>query len=164
MEARGGIEPRAFPPSSSRFGLEDRCRERGPHRLEAEVRFELTTCCLRNSCSSHLKLHRLRESGRVVRPTRLFELHGPDSHRSAGMSHAPITLGRMSVVSGQWSVISLLTTDYGQLTNSNWYPRKDSNLQPLVCRTSAPSIELLGHEFGGRSWNRTNLSSFSDSR
>src|SRR6185436_1261421 len=23
--------------------------------------------------------------------------------------------------------------------------RKDSNLQPLVCRTSAPSVELLGH-------------------
>ena len=25
-----------------------------------------------------------------------------------------------------------------------WCPRKDSNLQPLVCRTSAPSVELLG--------------------
>ena len=25
-----------------------------------------------------------------------------------------------------------------------WCPRKDLNLQPLVCRTSAPSIELLG--------------------
>ena len=32
MEARGGVEPRAFPPSSYRFGLEDRCRERGPYR------------------------------------------------------------------------------------------------------------------------------------
>jgi hypothetical protein len=30
LEARGGVEPRAFPPSSSRFGLEDRRRERGP--------------------------------------------------------------------------------------------------------------------------------------
>ena len=30
LEARGGVEPRAFPPSSCRFGLEDRCRERGP--------------------------------------------------------------------------------------------------------------------------------------
>ena len=24
-----------------------------------------------------------------------------------------------------------------------WCPRKDLNLQPLVCRTSAPSVELL---------------------
>jgi len=30
VEARGGIEPRAFPPDACRFGLEDRCRERGP--------------------------------------------------------------------------------------------------------------------------------------
>jgi len=29
LVARGGIEPRAFPPNSLRFGLEDRCRERG---------------------------------------------------------------------------------------------------------------------------------------
>ena len=29
---------------------------------------------------------------------------------------------------------------------SFWCPRKDLNLQPLVCRTSAPSIELLGLE------------------
>ena len=27
---------------------------------------------------------------------------------------------------------------------SFWCPRKDLNLQPLVCRTSAPSVELLG--------------------
>jgi hypothetical protein len=33
LEARGGIEPRAFPPSSFRFGLEDRRRERGPGTL-----------------------------------------------------------------------------------------------------------------------------------
>ena len=26
---------------------------------------------------------------------------------------------------------------------SFWCPRKDLNLQPLVCRTSAPSVELL---------------------
>ena len=78
--------------------------------MEAEVRFELTTCCLRNSCSSQLKLHRLLKSGRGVRPTRLFELHGPDSHRSAGMSHAPITLRRN--VSSQWSVVRYFATDY----------------------------------------------------
>src|SRR5687767_12329169 len=28
----------------------------------------------------------------------------------------------------------------------DWCPRKDLNLQPLVCRTSAPSVELLGHK------------------
>ena len=31
--------------------------------------------------------------GRGVRPTRLCELHAPGSHRSAGMSHAPISFG-----------------------------------------------------------------------
>ncbi len=48
LEARGGVEPRAFPPSSRRFGLEDRCRVRGP-----------------------------RLFGRGVRPTRLCKLHAP---------------------------------------------------------------------------------------
>ena len=51
LEARGGVEPRAFPPSSCRFGLEDRRRERGPE-VEAMVRFELTLCCLRDSRSA----------------------------------------------------------------------------------------------------------------
>ena len=46
LEARGGVEPRAFRPAL-RFGLEDRCRERGP-RLEAMVRFELTLTCLQD--------------------------------------------------------------------------------------------------------------------
>ena len=46
LEARGGVEPRAFRPAL-RFGLEDRCRERGPH-LEAMVRFELTLTCLQD--------------------------------------------------------------------------------------------------------------------
>jgi len=31
VEARGGVEPRAFPPDACRFGLEDRCRARGPN-------------------------------------------------------------------------------------------------------------------------------------
>jgi hypothetical protein len=60
LEARGGVEPRAFPPDSYRFGLEDRCRGRGPrcdqdsslNLLEAMVRFELTRCCLRDSRST----------------------------------------------------------------------------------------------------------------
>src|SRR5437588_10876571 len=33
-----------------------------------------------------------------------------------------------------------------EIRNSSWCPRKDSNLQPLVCRTSAPSVELLGQK------------------
>src|SRR5687767_13843824 len=91
LGARGGIEPRAFPPSSQRFGLEDRCRERGPgigfkfqvqsFRFDPPANLKPETCNLK---------HRF---GRGVRPTRLFELHDPDSHRSAGMSHAPITGG-----------------------------------------------------------------------
>src|SRR5215216_5755493 len=39
LEARGGVEPRACPPSSRRFGLEDRCRVRGPMNLgDGEIR------------------------------------------------------------------------------------------------------------------------------
>src|SRR5438132_14351521 len=42
LEARGGVEPRAFPPSSCRFGLEDRRRERGPSELRiAEFRMRI---------------------------------------------------------------------------------------------------------------------------
>src|ERR1044072_9986608 len=33
---------------------------------------------------------------------------------------------------------------HAPITCENWCPRKDSNLQPLVCRTSAQSVELLG--------------------
>ena len=44
LEARGGVEPRAFPPSSCRFGLEDRCRERGPGRSKkAKVKSKNST-------------------------------------------------------------------------------------------------------------------------
>ena len=50
MEARGGVEPHAFRPALW-FGLEDRCRERGPD-LEAMVRFELTRFCLQDSRSA----------------------------------------------------------------------------------------------------------------
>jgi hypothetical protein len=42
LEARGGVEPRAFPPSSCRFGLEDRRRERGPNHF----RFSNANCRL----------------------------------------------------------------------------------------------------------------------
>ena len=42
LEARGGVEPRAFPPSSCRFGLEDRRRERGP----GNFRFLIADCGL----------------------------------------------------------------------------------------------------------------------
>ena len=39
LEARGGVEPRACPPSSRRFGLEDRCRVRGPLSIgDSEIR------------------------------------------------------------------------------------------------------------------------------
>jgi hypothetical protein len=51
-----------------------------------------------------------------VRPTRLCELHAPAQSPFCRDESRP----------------------------DKWCPRKDSNLQPLVCRTSAPSIELLG--------------------
>ena len=101
LEARGGVEPRAFPPDSYRFGLEDRCRGRGPRSdqdssqnlLEAMVRFELTRCCLRVSRSTSWSYIALLDSwsGREAEvPLRNSTL--PRSHRSAGMSHAPINL------------------------------------------------------------------------
>ena len=63
-----------FRPALKRFGLEDRCRERGP-RMEAMVRFELTPCCVRNSRSPSWSYIADCWPGREV--TRLLELHGP---------------------------------------------------------------------------------------
>lgn len=63
-----------------------------------------------------------------MRPTRLFELHD---------------LRAVTVLPGDESrPDNRLPIGNRQCS---WCPRKDSNLQPLVCRTSAPSIELLGH-------------------
>src|SRR5438874_12087624 len=76
LEARGGVEPRAFPPSSCRFGLEDRRRERGPdYGGDGEIRTH--TLLFTGQLLCHLELHRLSVCGRGVRPTRLFELHTP---------------------------------------------------------------------------------------
>ena len=72
------------------FGLEDRCRERGPE-LEAMVRFELTRFCLQDSRSASwsyiasLNWGTGREAGAPLRTPR-----SKDSLRSARMSHAPI--------------------------------------------------------------------------
>jgi hypothetical protein len=76
LEARGGVEPRAFPPSSCRFGLEDRRRERGPDRGgDGEIRTH--TLLFTKQLLCQLELHRLSVLGRGVRPTRLLELHDP---------------------------------------------------------------------------------------
>src|SRR5688572_14981168 len=88
LEARGGVEPRAFPPGSFRFGLEDRRREHGPGKTRMKD-----------------------EGGRMKKDLKVV------FHPSSFLLHP-----------------------------CSWCPRKDSNLQPLVCRTSAPSIELLGRE------------------
>lgn len=88
LEARGGVEPRAFPPSSYRFGLEDRRRERGPKKSKKE------------------KVDRQK-------------------YRDSWVEFLLFTFAFFLVV---------------------WCPRKDSNLQPLACRTSARSIELLGQK------------------
>src|SRR5882724_4337740 len=67
LEARGGVEPRAFPPSSCRFGLEDRRRERGPKRGgDGEIRTHTLLFTGQPLCQ--LELHR-RTFGRGVRPT-----------------------------------------------------------------------------------------------
>ena len=56
------------------------------------MRFELTHCCLRDSCSASwsyiafLDLWSGREADDASANSTI-----PDSHRSAGMSHAPIT-------------------------------------------------------------------------
>jgi hypothetical protein len=68
LEARGGVEPRAFPPSSCRFGLEDRRRERGPDRGgDGEIRTHTLLFTGQPLCQ--LELHRLLGFGRGVRPT-----------------------------------------------------------------------------------------------
>ena len=68
LEARGGVEPRAFPPSSCRFGLEDRRRERGPNRGgDGEIRTHTMLFTGQPLCQ--LELHRLLVFGRGVRPT-----------------------------------------------------------------------------------------------
>ena len=95
LEARGGVEPRAFPPSSLWFGLEDRCRERGL-RLEAMVRLELTRFCLQDSRSanwSYIALFNWGTGRKANAPLRTPRSR--DSLRSARMSHAPITANRI---------------------------------------------------------------------
>ena len=64
MEARGGVEPRAFPPSSCRFGLEDRRRERGPdYGGDGEIRTH--TLLFTGQLLCQLELHRLLVCGRA---------------------------------------------------------------------------------------------------
>src|SRR5690242_11462592 len=69
LEAREGIEPRAFPPSSYRFGLEDRRRERGPHMRGRGVRSEAASSTPRSKAVAVLP----------------------------GMSHAPMSCAHLAV-------------------------------------------------------------------
>ena len=75
LEARGGVEPRAFPPSSLRFGLEDRRRERGPD-LGGDGEIRTHTLLFTGQPLCQLELHR-QTIGRGVRPTMPLELHDP---------------------------------------------------------------------------------------
>ena len=73
MEARGGVEPRAFHPA-----LEVRFRRPMPGTRAAvggdgEIRTH--TMLFTKQLLCQLELH--RHCGRGVRPTRLCELHGP---------------------------------------------------------------------------------------
>lgn len=77
LEARGGVEPRALPPNSVRFGLEDRCRERGPdpsHKFQVQSSGSTSAWQTLKPGTWNLKL----SIGRGVRPTRLCELHDPE--------------------------------------------------------------------------------------
>ena len=81
------IEPRAFSPSSCRFGLEDRCRERGPSgSRNAE-------CGFKKFAFNPQSVFRNRQSNGPGREADHASSNStiPGSHRSAGMSHAPIT-------------------------------------------------------------------------
>ena len=131
-----------FRPTLLRFGLEDRCRERGP----GHCRFSIANCRLvrltnvalmrtseyekaaeiQTNRNRKLAIGNVKWSGREADPP-LRTPRSPAVTVLPGMSHAPIKL-----------VQSRGTLDV------DWCPRKDSNLQPLVCRTSAQSVELLG--------------------
>ena len=75
LEARGGVEPRAFPPSSCRFGLEDRRRERGPE-LGGDGEIRASHTAVYGTAVLPVGATSLR-FGRGVRPTRLCELRAP---------------------------------------------------------------------------------------
>src|SRR5437762_14238697 len=68
LEACGGVEPRALPPSSCRFGLEDRRRERGPD-LGGDGEIRTHTLLFTGQLLCQLELHRLLVCGRGMRPT-----------------------------------------------------------------------------------------------
>ena len=160
LEARGGVEPRAFRPA-----LEVRFRRPMPGTRAA-----------------------IGGDGEIRTHTMLFT------------RQPPCHLDHIASIDQEQEAVVRCTKFRAPVTCScvlSWCPRKDLNLQPLVCRTSAPSVELLGQRchglapwsftlaarqatnntgwiprdkpvaslvIGGRSWNRTNLSGFSDPR
>ena len=75
LEARGGVEPRAFRPA-----LEGRFRRPVPGTRAAvggDGETRTHTMLFTRQLLYQLELHRLTNGGRGVRPTRLCELHGP---------------------------------------------------------------------------------------
>ena len=135
VEARGGVEPRAFPPSSCRFGLEDRRRERGPEfGGDGEIRTHTLLFTGQQLCQ--LELHRLLVCGRGVRPTRLCKLHAPRQSPFCWDESRPEKSGDRSSkqAAGKTRTPASRTC---RLPTIFWCPRKDLNLQPLVCRTQS---------------------------
>ena len=100
LVARGGIEPRAFPPNSLRFGLEDRCRERGrcPICFSLSCRNQPGLSYSRECLILRPRLVATRQakayrtfSGRGVRQPRASSNSTTQTvGHSAEMSHAPI--------------------------------------------------------------------------
>ena len=100
LVARGGIEPRAFPPNSLRFGLEDRCRERGrcpicfslSGRNQPGLSYSRECLILRARLVATRQAKAYRTfSGRGVRQPRASSNSTTQTvGHSAEMSHAPI--------------------------------------------------------------------------
>ncbi len=148
LVARGGIEPRAFPPNSFRFGLEDRCRERGrcPICFSLSCRnqpgLSYSGECLilraRLVATRQAKAYRTF-SGRGVRQPRASSNSTTQSvGHSAEMSHAPIIRRQeREQEAGAGNNFGSPPFCSCSALLLNWCLRKDLNLQPLVCRTSA---------------------------
>ena len=183
LEARGGVEPRAFPPSSYRFGLEDRCRERG----RCHCRFSIANCrlvLLINSAlirtSENDKSTEIQNqsaianwqsamlSGRGVRPTRLCELHAPTQSPFCRDESRPDNLLFRFGAQGRTQTFNLWFVGPA-LRQLSYSGGKSVGIRQkaLAVRTRGlflPSACCFLLLIFGRSWNRTNLSGFSDPR
>ena len=148
LEARGGVEPRAFPPSSCRFGLEDRRRERGPD-LGGDGEIRTHTLLFTGQLLCQLELHRLRNCGRGVRPTRLCQLHAPrqsplDGRGSSGSEKVNLETGSplfLLFLSAQIRVYLRLDCWWSELESNQPFEL----FRPALIHLSYPTEEMVHH-------------------